>query len=177
MRSSSTARPVRRQRPAEQRRQPHAAIARVGRHLQEAAQRRRQPRRLFELGQELVQAIDRDGVARVHGQRALERVGRALRILGGPGQQIAQRDQVSDARVALALDGGQPAQRRRGVRPVALAHEAPRQPGQRGQIVGRRQQRVPVRVDGLADVGQRALRDVADARPRRAHHPSDRTTR
>ena len=67
------------------------------------------------------------------------------------------------------LDGGQPPQRRRRVRPVALAREAARQPRQRGQIVGRRQQRVPVRVDGLADVGQRALGDVADAGPRRAH--------
>ncbi len=85
-------------------------VARAGRDLQIASERRRQARRLAEPHQDRVEPVDRQVVVRVERQRLFERVGRPLRILGGPGQQLAQGHQMTDARLGLGLDRRQPPQ-------------------------------------------------------------------
>ena len=170
MRSSSIARALEASGPL------HSAARRMrralaaGRDLQVAPERDREPGRLVELGQDRVQPIHRQVVVGLQAERLLERVGRALRILGRSGQQLAERDEVTDARLAIGLDRRQPPQRDRRVGVVPLAGEPAREPGQRREIVGRRDERVPVGVDRLRAVGERALGDVADAHPGGAPH-------
>ena len=88
-------------------------------------------------------------MAGVDGQRPLERIRGALGILGGP---ASSSPSVTRWPTRASRSASTAASRRsvaRGVGPVALARQPPRQPRQRGQIVGRRQQRVAIRLDRL----------------------------
>ena len=160
---------VRSERPAPERGQPQPPRARAGRDLEVAGQRRGQPRGLVEPDEERVEAIDRQVVPRIERQRLLERLGGPLRILGRARQQLAERHQVTDARLRLRLDRGQPAEHDGRLGEVAPPRQPPDEPRQRGELVGRRQERVAVGLDRLIAVGQRPLGDVSDADPGRAH--------
>ena len=159
----------RRERAAPQGREPHAPRLGVRLDLEEAPERRREARGLVEIGEDRVEAVHRAGVARVEEQRLLERVGGALGILGGAGQQIAERHEVNDARLAIGIDGGEPAQGERRVGPVAPAREAAHEAREGAHVVGRREERAAVGLDGGAHVGEVALREIADAHPGGAH--------